>query len=176
MTGRDERDAGRYRIVKATAIVLALVLVAPGADVVVRFAAQPSEAVAVSGGSGAIDSSELLDTRDVFGSLERIEGVAAAADAAVPEAFADEVGFLEGARDVRVSADDKVVGYVVDDDSESVLVRLVGLMEARGWKSVDLGEAQGCTFVKSGGSCTWALATCTQVGENTSVSVRCVIE
>lgn len=164
-----------YRLLKAVAVTMALVIAAPGADAVVRFVAAPKTAAAATEAFASIDSTLLLDAYDAFASLERIEGIADAGGAAVPDAFAQEIGLLSGARDVRVSADGSVVGYMVDDACESVLERLNERMESLGWSSVSLGGASGATYVKASGACTWALVTCLQVEGATSVVARWVV-
>ena len=165
-----------YRLLKAVAVTLALVVAAPGADAVVRFVVGPQTAVAANGENALIDSSSLLDAGDAFASLDRIERIAATDDVVVPREFTCEIGLLPDAHDVRVSVGGGVVGYVVDDECENVLTRLGEHMESRGWTEVSLGGVSGATFVKKDGSCRWALATCMQAGGATSVVVRCVVE
>lgn len=165
----------RYRLLKAVAVVLAILLSAPGVDVVVRLVTNPEKASAVNGDGRVLDSSALLDAQDAFGSLERIEGAAQASNREPSQAFFDEVGFLAGAQDVRVSSTGDVVGYVVDEDCEEAFDRLCVHMEALGWTAIPLGAIEGATFVKSSGAITWALVTCTHAGDGTSVVVRCAL-
>lgn len=163
-----------FRPLKAAAIVLAILLVAPGLDAVVRIVVPMQVANAADVG---IDAAYLTGGEDASASLERIESAATASEANVPDEFSAEVGLLLGARDVRASEQGVlVVGYVVDGDCSDVARRLEAHMEARGWTGVALGKAAGATFAKSSGSCTWALATCTQVGSDTSVVMRCVVK
>lgn len=162
----------RFRLLKAIAIVVAIVVAAPGVDAVARYAATPQRASAAVGG---IDAGFLLESGDASTALDRIEGLSSGEAADVPRAFSEEVGFLPDARDVRASIDGAVVGYVVDSGADDALRRLIGHMQLRGWTEVPLGEVEGATFVKREGSCRWALATCTQVGAATNVVVRCVI-
>ena len=162
----------RFRSLKAIAVVLAILVAAPGIDLVARFFTPSATASADEG----IDAGALIEPADAQTSLERIEAIAAAADADVPEAFADEVGFLPGARDVRASSGGEVVGYVAPGNTEDALAKITERMKGNGWTAVELGEeVDGATFVKSSGSCTWALVTCTQIGSDTSVVARCVI-
>lgn len=175
-----------WRPLKAAAIVLALVLVAPGVDAVMRFAAEPErEAVAAEG----LDAGALIGPGDPFTTLAALEAVADAGGGAgggytdggedgtavPPAAFMEEIGLPVGARDVRTQGDGTLVGYVVDADRDVVADDLAALMKARGWTRVSLGEEGAATYVKSKGRCTWALATCTQVGDATSVVVRSVV-
>ena len=166
---QDALLTARFRALKAVAVVLAIVVAVPGADVLARFFT-PSETASADEGLAA---GVLIEPGDAQTSLERIEAVAAADDADVPEAFADEIGFLPDARDIRVSSGGEVVGYVVPGSAESVFAQIAERMKANGWTEVPLGEeVEGATFVKSSGACTWALITCTQVGEDTSVVAR----
>jgi len=174
----DARELDRYRLLKAAAIVLALVVAAPGVDAVARFAAGSPQAEASTGAAPGLNSNTLLDVNDAFGSLERIESVAAPsqADGDVPGAFAREIGFPSGARDLRVSASGEVVGYVVPGNCEDVLAQEVERMGSLGWTSVSLNGVQGSTFVKASGDCRWALVSCVQTGVDTSVVVRSVMQ
>ena len=159
------------RAFKAVVIILAILTAVSVIDVVTDAFDPPGKASAV----GGLDADALIGDGDAEASLERIEEAAAAGDMDVPEAFADEVGFLPDARDMRVSGGGDVVGYVVPGDSGEVLAQISERMGAAGWTEVPLGEVEGATFVKSSGACTWALVTCTQVGNDTSVVARCVI-
>ena len=171
----------RTRRMRAVAIVAALVLAAPAVDAVLRAAPPPGGDARGSPVAG-LDANALAGAGGPEAFLDRLEALAdagaqtsgAANGASVPGAFAREIGFLDGARDVRVSEGGAVVGYLVEGDAEEVLERLNCNMEALGWTCVPLGEQWGSTYVKGGGACTWALASCTQVGTATSVVVRCV--
>ena len=122
-----------------------------------------------------IDASRLAGIDDPFERLDEIERLAQASTANIPAAFLDEVGLLSGARDIRASDDGTVVGYAVDLDAGDAFARLSEHMAARGWKAVPLEQGTGATFVKEGGRCTWALATCTETGTATSIVIRSVI-
>lgn len=163
-------DAAHLRPIKAAAIVLAIVLVAPGASVVGSFV---KSAIVQDDGPMGIDSAYIVSAPDAYAAVGRIEELVASDGYELPEAFADEVGCLPGARDVRVSGEGTVVGYVVDDDARSVCDRLTAQMEAAGWSAVPLAGEVGATYVKEDGRYTWVLATCTQAGEATSVVMRC---
>ena len=193
MSGNDQHESpvSRLRRVRAVAIVVALVLAVPAADAALR-AVVPAEdgaraspatgldanALAGVGGPEAfLDRLEALATVDVTGSGGTGQGSAGPSDVEAPEvpaAFASEIGFLDGARDVRVSDGGAVVGYVMEGDAREVLEQLNRHMEAAGWAGVALGDRWGATYVKNEGACTWALASCTQVGAATSVVVRWV--
>lgn len=160
------------RLLRAIAIVLAIVVAAPGVEAMfkvmgARQAAQSAEA--------GLHAAALADSGDAFAALDRIEAVASPSAPDLPEAFSSEVGILPGAQDVRAYEGGAIVGYTVSDAADQALARLVSHMEARGWTSVPLGDTCGATFVKQGGSCTWVLATCTQMDKVTSVVERCVI-
>lgn len=170
MRGLHAAEVERYRALKATALVLAIVLMAPGMQVLFDLAGEPRAPTAAY---GALDSSSLVRGDDPFATLDRIEELASSGDAQPPGSFAAEVGFLPGARDVRVDETGSVVGYVVDGEAAGTAVALTRHMEARGWSAVSLGDVEGATFVKPDGACTWVLATCTQAGRYTSVVMRC---
>ena len=159
------------RGLKAVAVVLAILVMAPGVEAITRIVVPTQIAEANVGG---IDASELLVGADANAALGRIEGMLAESGPEAPAWFREEIGFLPGARDVRVSGDGDIIGYVVPGYAHDVFERLVENMEAAGWASVPLGGVEGATFVKSAGTCTWTLCTCTQVGSDTSVVVRCM--
>lgn len=172
---RERRGAAagdNLRPLKAAAIVLAIVLAVPGIDSLVRFASSAQVANAASNG---IDAGYLTGAEDPQASLGRIEELAEAKGASIPQVFSEEVGFLPDACDIRANADGSVVGYAVPHDCADALDLLVEQMETAGWATVSLGEVEGATFMKREGSCHWALATCTQVGSSTSVVVRSVV-
>ena len=169
---RETLSAESSRPLKAATIVLAILLVAPGVDSVARFAGSAQVANAASPG---IDAGYLTGAGDAQASLDRIEELAEASGADVPEAFAREVGFLPDARDIRANGDGSVIGYTVPHSCADTLDLLAEQMETAGWTAVSLGEVEGATFVKEEGSCRWALVTCTQVGSSTSVVVRSVV-
>ena len=165
------KDPMRMRALKAVAIVMALLLMVPGVEAIVRVAGGTA---AYGSTAGGIDAQSLVQAPDPFAALDRVDEFVAAGNADVPEEFSREIGFLPGASDIRVDATGSVVGYAVAGDAGEALDGLVAHMEARGWTAVSLGGVDGATFVKEGGSCTWALATCTQVDDATSVVVRCM--
>ena len=162
----------RLRRVAAAALVMAVMIAVPGVDMVAQLLASPKEAVTFDGG---LDAAYLTGSRDTDVVLNRLEGVAAADGADVPEAFSREIGFLPEARDIRVNGDGAVVGYVVPLEAEAASSQLLEHMAARGWTAVSLGELEGATFVKREGSYRWTLATCTQVDAVTSVVMRSVV-
>ena len=165
-----ERNETRFRLLKAVAIVLAIVLSAPGVSTLAHIGADHAEAVGVMQGIDA----QALTAGSTEEALDRIEKLAFEDRQDAPSYFEEEVGLLANCRDVRVGAGGSVVSYVVEGDCETVLGMLVEHMEQRGWVAVPLGSANGYTFSKQNGSCTWALATCTQSGDAVSVVFRCL--
>ena len=161
----------RYRALKALALVMAVLLMVPGVEALLKVAWPPSKAVAVAEG---IDSQALLRVGDPFEALDRLDGVADAGNGDVPAELSEEVGLLPGARDVRVDATGAVLGYVVPGESSAVERLLCDRMKSFGWSAVSLGGVEGATYLKSQGTFTWALVTCTQVDDTTSVVVRCM--
>lgn len=159
----------RFRLVVASAFVAAIVFAVPAADAV--FFSHGSVGGAADAIAG-IRAKPILQAGGLDEVLKAIEQTAAQDEGPVPSWFQVEVGFLPGARDVRVENENQVVGYVVDCNAGQALQRLKAHMEALGWKGVALGQVDGFTFVKSSGTCTWALVTCTQVATATSIVVR----
>ena len=168
--GEHAIPTSQFRLLKASTLVLAILLVIPGVETVVDTV---GSSAARSTDATGIDSTVLVGGADALASLERVEKAAIAEEATVSDAFREEVGFLPNAQEVRASSDGSVVGYAVSGESASVSASIVEHMESRGWTSVPLGEVDGATFVKADGACTWALVTCTQIGDSTSVVVRC---
>ncbi|MBQ9000582.1 MAG: hypothetical protein IJ087_01860 [Eggerthellaceae bacterium] len=167
----DVKDSMGMRALKAVAVVMALLLMVPGIDAIARVT---GGSAAYGAASGGIDSRALVQMDDPFAALDRVEGVADAEGAEVPEAFDREVGLLPGAQGLRVDATGDVVGYEVPGSAADASNRLAECMKERGWRAVSLGGLDGATFVKTSGELAWALATCTQVDDSTSVVVRCM--
>lgn len=163
----------RMRLLKAIALVIAILVAVPGIDAVARVASASRAADASGVG---IDIGALMGAGDAYAALDEIEDAIEPDEADVPDGFADEVGFLPGARSVRASDGGAVVGYVVDGAADDVMGQLTAQMEGKGWTAVPLGEVEGATFMKSGGAFTWVLVTCTQAGSSTSVVARCMAE
>ncbi len=95
---------------------------------------------------------------------------------AVPSWFAQELFPLDGARDVRVSAEGSVVGFVVPSGEESSMARFREELQQVGWTEAETG-IEGCSvFVKGEGTCRWAMISCIPVGDATSVVARCIVD
>ena len=125
----------------------------------------------VDAGSAGVDVGALAGAGDIESALAALDELAdIGSSGAVSAEFEREIGLLPGAHDVLISG--SVVGYLIEGESAQVEQELQVHMAARGWTSVPLGELEGATFVKPSGDCTWALVTCTQVGDVTSVVVR----
>lgn len=168
---RETVCAGRMRT--ALAITVLVMLAVPGADALGKTVDGIRVDGEAPGLANGIDSSIVSRYCDPSESLDALARLLDADDGAPPEAFLAEVGLLSEARNVRVGIEECVVGYVVDEDAESVLAALRADMSARGWTPVELGGIGGCTFVKDDGVYGWALSTCTEVAGSTSVVVRC---
>lgn len=98
-------------------------------------------------------------------------------EGAVPAWFSRELWVPDGARDVRVSATEDVAGFTVPSSSSgSVFEDIRAALEERGWTASPTGVAGCAVFGKKEGECRWALATCIQVGDATSVVIRCLTE
>lgn len=163
------RPTQHVRLCLAAAIVAAIVFAAPAID---ALAFRDSATGIVPDGQMGIRAKSVLDAPSFERALEELEARASPAEAEVPDWFEEEVGFLPGARDVRVDGSGRVVGYVVDCDAEDALDGLKLHMQSLGWTAVPLGQVEGFTFLKPHGSHTWLLSTCTQTGAATCVVMR----
>ena len=153
-------------------MVTALVAFVPVSGLVAeRASAEPQRAAA----DGGIRAADIIGGSDVEKALERMEGIARADGGELPAYFGEEIGLVEGARDVRVDAAGRIVGYTVDAPVEEAFGRVRERMARAGWSEVSLGGAEGSTFVKGDGKCAWTLVTCTQVGNATGVVFRSVV-
>lgn len=161
------------RFVKAVVIVGAIVVAVPASNLL---------SDEFSGNTGAnnfdngLNAAGLVAGFDPLASLDRLEELANAAPSALPRYFEEEIGLPAGAFDVRVSSDGSIVGCVVDGEAENAHRLVSQRMIASGWSEVDLGAAQGSTYLKNSESCRWVLTTLTQVGSATSIVFRCVVE
>ena len=161
------------RFVKAAAIVGAIVIAVPISSLFNGALFESTDASHVDRG---IDAAGLVAGLDPRASLERLEEFANAVPSALPHYFEEEIGLPAGASDVRVSSDGSIVGCVIDGEVEKAHQLVSQRMVASGWSEVDLGAVRGSTYMKSTGSCRWALTTLTQVGSATSIVYRCVVE
>lgn len=157
------------RLVTAIALVAVVVFAVPTVDAV--FFSRGGMAGIAETGAG-LQAEPILNAGNIDEVLESIEQAVVQDEGEAPDWFEAEVGLLPDARDIRVGNSGKVVGYVVDCDTEQARASLKEHMEELGWKCVSLGQVDGFTFIKSSGACTWALATCTQVASATSVVIR----
>ena len=163
-------DIQTKRLACACAIVLAAISAVPLSGML---ASQPAAAQAPAT-SGGLRASDIVNEPDPLQALDKLELAAESAPCRLPLYFEQEIGLPIGARDVRVNGDGSVVGYVMDESPPTAFNRIRSQMEDAGWTEVPLGSILGATFVKAGGSCTWALASCVEVGCSTSVVFRCV--
>ncbi len=155
------------RLVKAFCIVALLIAAVP----LIGLAFPDDSAREVpSVDSAGIKARNVIDVQSVDDLLANIESLSNQEES-LPSWFENEIGLLPYARNVRVSG--SVVGYVVDEECSAALILLQQSLSEKGWKAVSLGEVEGATFIKSSGVCTWALVTCTQIDNATSVVVRC---
>ena len=161
-----------HRHIKAAIIVSLLVGIVPASGLIGGASSRDSVVRNVDDG---IDAAGLVAGFNHLESLERLEELTDVVPTALPRYFDEEIGLPAGAFDARVNSDGLIVGYVVDDVAESAHQLVSQHMVASGWSEVGLGAVQGSTYLKSSGSCKWALATFTQVGSTTSVVFRCVV-
>lgn len=154
------------RALVAVAIVVAVVAV-PALDSALHL----TDSVADGRSSASV---ALRAGVDPNGMLEEVESQLEENLAEPSSDFIEEVGLLEGARDVLVAEDGQVVGYLVDGQSGEVLERVRVLLVGKGWTGVSLGSLEGETYIKTGGLYRWLLVTTTQSGSATSVVLRSV--
>lgn len=166
---REEVLASRSKM--AVALTALIVFAVPAADV--ALGAHGARAADGTAGPRGVSASAILGDGGPEGMLLRLEEAAGEVDGEVPEGFLREVGLPQECRDVRTDGDGGVVGCTVEGDAREVLEGIELRMRGLGWTSVPLGNGEGATFVKEGGSITWVMVTCTQVGPATSVVFRC---
>ena len=159
---------------RAKAVAILICLFAVGVVVSIIDGSVAEAARAAPPGEGLI-ASELVDGADPFASLERLERAGAVSSVEMPAYFKDEIGCIKESRDVRVSADESIVGYLVDKAAQETMELVRTHMEERGWAEVPLGKLDGATFVKEEGKCTWTLVTCVDTGSGTSVVHRSLL-
>lgn len=90
----------------------------------------------------------------------------------IPDWFVGEVLSLEGTRSVMALDDWSVVGFSTEETADEALARRTQEMQEKGWFGYESGVEGVVTFTKGEGTCTWAMLSCTQVGDETSVVVR----
>ena len=159
------------RLACACAIVLAAISAIPLGGMLTG---QPAAAAQTPAASGGLRASDIVNEPDPLQALCKLELAAESTPCRLPSYFEQEIGLPVGARDVRVNGDGSVVGYVMDKSPPTAFEQLCSHMEDAGWTEVPLGNILGATFVKEGGACTWALASCVEIGCSTSVVFRCV--
>ena len=176
------QDISRARLAKAVAATALLVISVPAIGALSELGAGECspDAYGATGAEEAslaqagIDARTLIGRGDALGFLSRLEEASTIEEAAVPEAFEEEVGLPVKYRDLRVSESGTVIGFVVDASAEAAASDVRSRMAKGGWSEVPLGSIEGATFVKAGGKCSWTLVTCTQAGPATNVVYRCV--
>jgi len=166
------RNVQSKRVAKAFSLVVGLVCLVPMSGLARGGASGQVPSSSIAGG---ISASEIICGLDMHAMLDRLEDAGGLNNGKAPAYFEREIGVIEGARDVRASGDERIVGYIMDCPATQAQQRVSQWMMGRGWTEVSLGSVSGATFVKKGGDCRWALASCTQVGSATSVVYRCAI-
>ena len=171
----DNSDVRGYRLIKATTIVIAVLLMAPGVQMIGHLIGVSHANQALAQGSEGLDASAIVQAPSAFDALERLEAQIDTGEPNLPDAFSHEIGTLPDARDLRANAEGTVISYLVEGDEDATLKRIVDSLESKGWISVPLGGACGASFVKDSGACTWAVVSCTEVGDSTSVVIRSLV-
>ena len=90
---------------------------------------------------------------------------------ALPEGAQREVPLFADAL-CSVDAGGVVVGFVLDEPSDSAFDQVKTEMAGKGWTFVSGGNQTGATFAKDGGTYRWATATCSEVGSGTAVVIN----
>ena len=98
---------------------------------------------------------------------------AAASGGAQLSGFEREVLPLAGRDDVRASEEGALVGFSSARGAEETFADVSAELAKRGWTAVSSGSACAGSFVKAEGSFRWAFVACAQMGEESSVVVRC---
>lgn len=170
MSAHAGAHVARKRLLKAMAVVVAMVLAAPASDALVQAVGGKPQAEGLFGG---IDAAAIVGADDALDAVDLIERAAQQGRGSPSDSFLSEVGLLAHARDVRVYGEGQVVGYMVDCRAEEAMARIDEQMQKRGWSAVPLGGIDGATYVKNAGAYRWVLVNCPEIGSATSVVVRC---
>ena len=160
------------RLVRAIAIVVVMVFAPAVVDMLLSLSSSaetPSAEVIAPADGGPVSYQEGRTPDEV---LDRAEELLGETLSPIPVWYSEQVGLPSGAREVRVSADGTVVGFILDGSSDSAVDDMGDRMRAHGWTSADLGGIDGKTYIKTGGEPEWIVMTATQVGSSTSVVMR----
>ena len=171
----DESAVRGYRLIKATTIVITVLLVAPGIQMIGHLIGVSHANQALAQGSDGLDSSAIVQAPSAYDALEQLEAQADPGEVSPPDAFMREIGTLPDARNLRVNTGGTVVSYLVEGEEDATLKRIVDSLEDKGWTSIPLGGVCGASFVKTSGTCTWAMVACIEVEGSTSVVIRSVV-
>ena len=164
----------KRRLARAILIVFALVAAVPASTLMLDGPANPATARAQDDARAGMQSSLITENSSPQHALTELERLAGKEDE-TPEYFEEEIGMLAGARNIHSNPGGSVIGYVVDLEPSQATAALDKLMAQGGWSKVQLGQQGGSTYIKKGGRCTWALATCTKSANATSIVYRCVV-
>lgn len=160
----------RMRACFAVAAVLAFVV---GSH---AFEACSSEDVLASSGE-AIGAAFVADAQGQFSSdalidqLDEKSGASTVDGDAIVRAGNGELAVPLDAHELRATSDGAVVGYVLSADASTAFSRADAAMRQAGWTGYALGGIAGATYRKADGALHWALLSCTQVGDATSVVI-----
>lgn len=169
-----DRGVQGSRMRTAFLLVAALVGAVPVVDMALG-AAGGQKADDACQASVKLAAAPLAHAQDPEAALDEIERqLQEAGSRQLPDGFQDEIGILDGAREVCVDSSQCVVGWVVSGGEQEALSQMEQLLQPKGWTAVPLGQVTGATFVKKEGTYQWLLVTCTQVGDDTSVVARVV--
>lgn len=96
-----------------------------------------------------------------------------AADATLPDSFAEELFGVEGLEDARVSDGGDVVAFLSRGSAEEAFAVLKRRLEENGWTFVESGITNAASFAKPGGAYQTCFLSCTEVAGITAVVVQC---
>lgn len=169
LCARPRLSQGR-RAVRAVFILAAVLFCVVAVDGVLE--AVPGSVAresAVALAQGPSESSNGEDTRELFDAFG-----SSVPDAASAETVERELFSLADKKDVRMTDEGDVVGFVVDDDADVAFERLSRELEEKGWSRIEGGHAGAAGFAKDGGECVLCTVSCLNVAGSTSVVVQCV--
>lgn len=111
---------------------------------------------------------ELLQTE----SAEALTSETAAQAAKLPEDFEAEFFSVASCADLQVSPEAQLVGFSSEQSAVASCANLSARMQEAGWTAVASGSEVTASFVKKEGRYRWALLSCVDVANSTSVVLQ----
>lgn len=109
--------------------------------------------------------------RDGTGTVDVLEqaGFVSIAEAEAPAWFAEELLPVEMLEQGVATQDWSVVRFEDARAPTAVLDSIADVLSEKGWSGYESSAAEAATFVKEGGTCRWAMVSCSETGGVTSV-------